>query len=355
MLLNQIFSAQTIAINRTVTPSDGMPYLLQQYFPDKKKTGLTLSWLKQNKGLTATLKTSNLDATPTIRPRGELKVTNEEMPFFREGKQIKEADLMMIQEAQSLDNPHVDEALDSIYDDANELLEAAETAAEKMRAQLISANGGNMGVAIPMNDNMIHTYDYDPDGTWKSAHYLELTGNDTWDKKDSAAPLDDIQKAIDYLASIGVVATDVLGTSTTFGYLTKCQQVKDALVTVSGQAINFMNGRMAKTVLEEVLGINRISYDKMYEDYDGSQKKFYPDDYVTILGSGQLGNLWHGTTPEERTLLGNPQANVSVLENGAAISIKEEQGPPASVSTYVSQIALPSFEGMDSIFVIKVR
>lgn len=355
MVLDEIFNSRTIAINRTSDPSDGMPFLLAQYWPDRKKTGLDLKWLKVHKGLGVALKPSNFDATPTLRPRGEAKMTREEMPFFREYKQIRETDLMMIQNAQSSNDPYVDEALDSIYDDTNDLLNGAEIAAERMRAQLISANGGNMGISIPMADNMIHTYDYDPDGSWKAYHYLELTGSNTWDNSDSAAPLDDIQTAIDYLSSIGVVATDVMGTSTTFGYLTKSKQVKDALITTTGQEVNFMNGKMAKIVLQDVLGVGRISYDKMYQDYDGTQKKFYPDNYVTILGTGQLGNMWRGTTPEERTLLGDPTANVTVLDNGVAVAVKKEQGPPVSITTSVSQIALPSFEGMDSIFVIKVK
>lgn len=354
MQLEQIFTPRTIAINKTVTPSDGMPFLLNQYWPDRKKNGLSLDWMRINKGLDAVLKTSSFDATPTIRPRGEVAVTHEEMPLFRESKQIRERDLMMIQEAESSESRYVDEALDNMYDDTNELLNGADIAAEKMRGQLISGNGGTIGVSIPMNDNMIHTYNYDPDGSWKSEHYVELATTDTWDKPDAAAPLDDIQTGIDYLASIGVVATDVIATSYTWGLFTKCKQVKDALITATGQEVNFMNGKMSKVVLQDVLGVGRISYDKMYKDYDSVQKKFYPDGYVTILGSGQLGNTWRGTTAEERTLLGNPLANVYVMENGVAVAIKTEQGPPVSITTTVSQIVLPSFEGMDSIFVIKV-
>jgi hypothetical protein len=61
-------------------------------------------------------------------------------------------------------------------------------------------------------------------------------------------------------------------------------------------------------------------------------------------------------TPEERTLLGDPSVDVSVLDDtGVAIAVKSEYGPPVSYSTTASQIVLPSFEGMDSIYVMKVK
>ena len=104
-----------------------------------------------------------------------------------------------------------------------------------------------------------------------------------------------------------------------------------------------------------------IAYDKMFKDYDDVEKKFYPDDYITILGSGQLGNTWRGTTPEELTTISNviqtPQmpVDITVLENGIAVAIQGEYKPSVTVTTTASQIVLPSFEGMDTIFVIKVK
>ena len=63
-----------------------------------------------------------------------------------------------------------------------------------------------------------------------------------------------------------------------------------------------------------------------YKDYDGTEKKFYPDNYVTIIGSSQLGNTWYGTTPEERTLLDDPKVDVAVLDRGVAIAVKTDYG-----------------------------
>ena len=98
-----------------------------------------------------------------------------------------------------------------------------------------------------------------------------------------------------------------------------------------------------------------IINDKKFVDYDGKEKGFFPDDYVTIIGSGTLGNTWYGVTPEERTLMGDPKVDVSVLDSGVAIAVQTIYGPPVQHSTTASQIVLPSYEGMDSVFVMKVK
>lgn len=58
--------------------------------------------------------------------------------------------------------------------------------------------------------------------------------------------------------------------------------------------------------------------------------------------------------PEERTLIGDNKVDVTILDRGVAIAVKTEYGPPVEVSTSVSQIVLPSYEGMDATFVIEV-
>lgn len=360
MYIADVYNTRSIAAYTTQAYSNRIPYLGEAYFPNKKKMGIDLAWIKTHKGLGVALKPSNFDAIPTIRPRGKAEKTKEEMMLYRESMVIKEHDLMELSRIKDSNDPYLQPVIDSMYDDTRNLIEGAEISAERMRMNLLAPAGGVMQIVVPLADNTTAIYDYDPDGTWKSTNYLELTGSDTWDNP-TAKPLNDIRKAVQYLASIGVTATDILGNSTTFDYLLDNEQIKNALISISGQAINFIDEDTAKEVLRRKMGLARTTYDKMFEDYDGTQKKFYPDNYVTILGSGQLGSTWRGTTPEELTTIGNfmnvPQApvDITVLENGIAVAIQNEYKPSFTVTTTASQIVLPSFEGMDSIFVIKVK
>ena len=184
---------------------------------------------------------------------------------------------------------------------------------------------------------------------------MELTGTDTWDKPTTAKPLSDIREATKYLRSIGVTPQYALMTSKTFDYLLENDQIKAAMVTIMGTPVNFLDTATVEDVFRRKTGLIPVLYDKMYVDYTGAEKNFYPDDRVTIIGSNQLGNTWYGTTPEERTLIGDPSVDVSVLDRGVAIAVKTEAGPPVKVLTSVSQLVIPSYEGMNSTYVINVK
>lgn len=355
MKLTDVFSAQTVALNRTEVESNRIPFMGEAWFPNRKKMGIDLSWIKTHKGLGVALQPSNFDTMATIRGRQGIAMTKQQMPFFREGMDVREQDMIDIMRVQESSDPYVDAVLSSIYDDTNELVDGADIAAERMRMQLLCPINGAMKISIESN-GVIYNYNYDSDGSWKTKHYVELsTASDKWDAPTTAKPLTNLRTGIQYLASIGVTATTILSNSTTFDLLLESDQVKNALVTMSGTTVNFMDTETTEEVIRRKLKVEWLTYDKMYKDYDESEKKFYLDDYVTIIGSGQLGNTWFGTTPEERSLLSDPSYDVSVLDRGVAITVKTEYGPPAKVSTIVSQIALPSFEGMDSIYVIKVK
>lgn len=355
MRLTDIYSARAVALNRTEVESNRIPFMGEAFFPARKKMGIDLKWIKIHKGLGVALKPSNFDAMPTIRTREGIAMTKEEMPFFRESMPVKEQDMIDIMRVQDTDDPYITEVLESIYDDTNNLIDGADISAERMRMQLLAPQNGTLGIQIGTVDNMIHNYSYDPDSSWKAKHYVELTtASDKWDAPTTAKPLNDLRKGIQYLSSIGVTARYLLGTSTTFDMLLECDQIKDALVTIMGTNVGFLDTDTVEEIIRRKVKLEMLSYDKMFKDYDGTEKKFYPDNYVTIIGSDQLGNTWYGTTPEERTLLGDPKVDVSVLDRGVAIAVKTDYGPPVQVSTTASQIVLPSFEGMDSIYVIKV-
>lgn len=356
--ISKIFNSASIAVNRTEAASNRIPYMGESFFPNRKKNGLDLKWIKTHKGLGVALKPSNFDAIPTIRPRGRASLSKEEMPMFRESRIVKENDIMELSRIQDAGDVYLQPVLDDMYDDTNDLLDGAEIAKERMRMQLLSANGGNMGISIATADNMVHFFDYDQDGEWKKTHYMELTGDATWDKPTTAKPLTDIRTAYQYLTSIGITPVYSLCTSNTFDYLAENQQIRDALATLSGNPINFMDMETTEEVYRRKTKLTPVLYDKMFIDYDGTEKKFYPDGYITIMGNGQLGNTWHGTTPEEMTVRGNfPDApvDITVLDSGVAVAVQTEYKPSFTITTTVSQISLPSFEGIDSIFVIKVK
>ena len=356
MLLTDIFSAEAVAIRQSSDPSNSEAFLGTQFFPNKRKMGVDLKWLKTHKGLGIALKPSALDSLATIRPRGGFKAMAEQMPLFRESMMISETDLFEIQRAQDSNDPYLNEVLANIYDDVNNLIYGANISAERMRMALLAPINGQVKITIGMADNTLYDYNYDDKGEWKKEHYMELTGTDTWDNPETARPLNDTQEAVDFLSGEGFIPAYAIMNSTTLNYLVQSEQVqKMNTIRQNGIDTGFINQNTAKSIFAASTGLTPLIYNKKYKDYDGNTYKYFPDNCVTIVGAETLGNTWYGVTPEERTLLGDPKVDVSILESGVAIAVKTDYGPPVQYSTTASQIVLPSFEGMDSIFTIKVK
>lgn len=355
MRFNDVFTARSLAFRLTNDPSNQVPYLGEAFFPAQKKMGIDLSWIKQHTGVGLTLAPSAYDALATIRPREGFNVVREEMPLFRESMKVSEKDLSDIMRATESNDPYVQEAINNVYDDVNNLVTGARIATERMRMSLIAPDTGNLKIVIGAKDNTIYNYNYDANGDWKTSNYLALSGNATWNNDSTAKPLNDIQTGIDKLSDKGYVARYAMMNSTTLNLLVASNQIKNALITITGNTVDFLDRQTAKEVFTRKTGLTPIIYDKKYKDYDGTEKKFYPDNYVSIIGEEKLGTMYYGVTPEERTLMGDSKVDVAVLDSGIAVAIQNIYGPPVRHETTVSQIALPSFEGMDGLYVIKVR
>ena len=354
MRIQDIFNAKAVALNRTEVQSNKIPFLGEQFFPARKIMGLDIKWIKSHKGLGVALAPANFDALATIRPRQGFSVVNNEMPLFRESMQVKERDMMEIARIQAADDPYADAVLADIYDDTNTLLDGADIAVERMRMQLLSAQNGYVRINIGTKDNMIYNYDYDADGSWAATNYMAIaTDSLKWDHS-TAKPLTDLKTAKKALAAKGFNAVYAIMTSTTFDYLVSVTQIANALVTISGQAVSYIDDETVKEVFRRKTGITPIIYDKQYIGYDGNAANFFPDNYVSVIGAESVGETVYGSTPEERTLLGDPKADVAILDRGVAVAVQTTYGPPVATATTVSQIVLPSYEMMDAVYVMKV-
>ena len=101
-------------------------------------------------------------------------------------------------------------------------------------------------------------------------------------------------------------------------------------------------------------GIEIEVYDKLYIDpADGQTKYFVPTGVVSAQCAGvYLGDYVFGKTPEERS--GSiTDGNLSIVETGISV-YTYATNHPINTHCVVSMIGLPTFEGMDSVVVMKV-
>lgn len=353
MLTSEVVNTSAIALAATNDASNAIPYLGLQFFPEMKKAGLDLKWIKTHKGLPVTLKASNFDALPALRTREGVKIEKTQMAFFRETMQITEEDEQEIGRADDENDPYLKSALQSVYDDTNALLSGAEVVPERMRMSLLATTEGHPSIGIE-SDGVKYEYDYDPNGEYAAKHYLKLEGTSDWSDTENSKPLTDLNNARKALAKLGKIASYVLMNSNTFEYLLNNKQVKNAILAQNLTANIEMTEENVVSIVKSRTKLSIVLYDKMYMDEDKNDQYFYPDNKVTLLPAGALGKTWFGTTPEERTASQVADVDVSMYGVGIAIAKKVEYGPPAVTSVTASEIVLPSYENMDSTFVIKV-
>src|SRR5574344_346537 len=188
MLVNEVVNSSSIALAATEDASNKIPYLGLNWFPEKKKSGLDIKWIKTHKGLPVSLKPSNFDALPTIRARGGLKAEKTQMAFFREQMIVTEEDAQEIDRIRDENDPYLQGALQSIYDDTNTLVRGAEVVPERMRMALLSTAEGHPTIGIE-SDGVKYEYDYDPTGEYASKHYTKLLSTSMWSDTTNSKPL----------------------------------------------------------------------------------------------------------------------------------------------------------------------
>ena len=354
MLFDGLFSPAAIGANWTENVSNRIPYLGEGLFPATKQAGLDLKWIKGSKGIPVSLMPSAFDAKATFRDRIGVSKLETEMPFFREGFKIKERDRQDILRAQSANDPYVNAAINRVFDDANELIEGALVVSERERMQLLFALNGNVGITIQAN-GVDYTYNYDPDGAWKTTNYFEVTGDNAWDHPSTADPFGDIQTAKDAIAAqTGSDLRIMIMNKATFRYLRTNNTIKNRYLSKSGAAFGYLTDNEIIQILKDTSDLDGIVlYDKQFRNESKVASKFVPDGYVALIPAGALGQTCYGTTPEEADLMGKSIAPVQIVETGIAVT-QETTVNPVNLNTYASEIVLPSYERMDEVALLKV-
>lgn len=356
ILTSDLFNANSIATAyvKTQDVNNELPMVGPAFFPPRKKMGLDLKTIKTHKGKYVQLAASNFDAMPTLRVRGTFKGESKEMAFFRESMLVREYDLIELMKIADENSPFLDDIMADIYDDSNELIRGAEIVPEIMRMQLLFPKDGSPKIYIDDN-GVLYEYNYDVDGDHKTSNFKKLDGTNVWSNTANAKPFDDFREVKRTLALRGTAPRYALMNQKTFDMLGQIESVRNAVLAQNLTATIDMDDETVKRIWQSKTQTTIIIYDKVYVDKKtGAATPFVPDGYVTFLPAGTLGTTWYGTTPEERTLMGDPKVDVTIVNTGVAVAVQREYGPPVKITTTASMIVLPSFERMDEVYTLQV-
>lgn len=321
---------------------DREPYLGEELFPNDKKLGLTLKWLKGSNGLPVVLKASAFDVQAIPRPRIGFEKLSADMPFFKESKYIDEElrqELNKILE--SGNQAYIDAIVNRIFADEVELLEGASAQRERMRMMMLTT-----GTISMKGNGQAYEYDYGVDDSHK------VTVTKSWSDP-TATILDDIRTGITKIVDdTGVTVERVVCSSKVFGYIRANTEIKKSIYVMT-DGVGFVSDAKVKQFIKDELGIDIVVYDKRYQDEDGKVQRYVPDDVFVMFPTGKLGNTWFGTTPEESDLMSSNVANVSITDTGVAVTTMPK-ADPVNVETKVTMICLPDFPTADQVYILDV-
>ena len=317
------------------------PYLGEELFPDNKKLGLDLKWIKGSKGLPVVLAPSAYDVKARKRNRIGFDKLSAQMPFFKESTLIDEElrqKLNMVLETGN--QTYIDAVMNQVFDDEEDLLKGARAQRERMRMMALTTGA----ISISANGQ-----DYDYDYGFPASH--KTTVGTSW--SNAAADIyGDIEAALDVIENdTGVRPTRAVVSQKTWGYFRKNTNIRNAILG-NNSAAPVSDEKIHAYLLDE-LEIDIQKYTKKYKDETGTQQAFVPDDLFVAFPSGDLGTGWFGTTPEESDLMSGTAANVSITDMGVAVTTVK-QTDPVNVDTKASMIYLPSFEAADQVYLLDV-
>lgn len=339
MTIFDLMQSQELASYWTELNQDEAPYPCEELFPDDKKRGISLQWLKGAKGLPVVLKTSAFDVHAIPRSRIGFEKLTAEMPYFKESTYIDEElrqELNMVLETGN--QVYIDSVMDKIFDDETRLLRGARASRERMRMMALTT-----GVISMVSNGQSFTYDYGV----KHRKNVSVGWSDP-----NSDPIEDIRAAIEDIEDdTGCTITRAMCDGKTWRNLKKNTMILKSIFVQTNGVGHLTDEALESYIADQLNGLVVRRNKKRYKDENGNTLPFMPTDTFVMFPDGALGKTWFGTTPAESDLMAGNAADVSIVDTGVSITMKREVDP-VQVETIVAMICLPSFESANEVCII---
>lgn len=340
MTIFDLMTSQNLAAYWEELVQDEAPYPCEELFPDDKKRGLDLKWIKGSRGLPVVLKVSAFDAHAIPRPRIGFEKLTAEMPFFKESTYIDEEmrqELNIVLETGN--QAYIDSVMQRIFDDETRLLRGARASRERMRMMALTT-----GVISMAANGQTFSYDYGVSNKGDAAV--------KWSDYTNSDPIEDIRLAQDKVYdATGVKPTRAMIDGKSWRELRNNDKIKKEIFVLTNGIGAITDQRLADYLADQLDGLEVVVNKKRYIDESGNTQSFMPEHTFVLFPEGDLGRTWFGTTPEESDLLASSVANVSIVDTGVAVTTVQKTDP-VNVETKVTMICLPSFETADQVYIM---
>lgn len=335
----ELVTAENVTSYWTELNQNTQPDIGETLFPIQQQLGTELKWIKGASNQPVGIRLSSFDAKSIRRDMEGIKEYSTKMPFFKESVYIDEDMRQQLNNFIDANKPAiVDRILSRIFDREAKLIDATKITLERMRMEALTT-----GTITLSSNGQSYTYDYGVPANHKK------TVAKSWSDA-SADIIGDIQSYVDMMKAEGVTITRAICNSSVANNFKKNTAMKNAIYVFAGGTVDITT-EIARRYIESETKVKIVVNDNVYVDEQGQPHKYIPDDTIVFMPDGILGYTNLGTTPEESDLMNNLNANVSIVNEGVAVTTSQ-MVDPVNVDTKVSMIALPSFEEADKVVIV---
>lgn len=316
------------------------PLLGETLFPIKKELSIKMDWIKGANDQPVALRLSAFDSKSIRRDREGIEQYTTKMPFFKESVYVDEEMRQQLNLLMATNNEAmIKQIVARIFDDQVKLIDSALISLERMRMEALTT-----GTITLASNGQGYSYDFGiPEDQLEN---VETSWADT-----KADIVGDIIAIVSKMKEKGVTITRAIINESVAKNFRTNENLKNSIYVLAGGAIPSISTARALNYLYEETGVEFFVYDNVYVDEDGVAHKYIPDNTVVFLPNGDLGNTHIGVTPEESDLMASSVADVSIVNNGIAVTNSLEVDP-VKVETKVSMVALPSFERANEVYIL---
>ena len=355
--ISEVYSAEALVAYYTALKTGGdmhYQFIGEKLFPVLKRKGLKLDFIKGSHGAPCELRPAALDTTAFVRPRIPVSENETKIPFFKEAMKFTEQERQELTETLRVhgdDENFINGLMRHYYRQYSDLLAGADVDCEKMRMSLLAY--GKIDIVWNKDGaNINEEFNFDTTGSWATNNTHTLTGTSTWTEENKATcdPVKDISDCRKmHKMKNGVITTRILMNSETFSRICQADATRKAIKPLGGNILD----REVEDYIKDATKSELIFNDAIYKNANGENAKYYPDGKVTLLPAYTLGHTNYGTTPTEFDILnGKNNLHSHGMYNDGVCVYTNETIDPVNIKTIVEMLALPSFEEMDSVFVL---
>lgn len=314
---------------------EAAPMLGEALFPERKIQDIEFDMILGRGGLPVSASVHALDTKTQIASREAIQKGAQSLALIKKQIPLSEKEIIKIQTPRT--DSELNFVLTQLYKDSEKMVESIRVRVEAMRMELLSTG------KIKIEENGVKvTLDYNLPTENKKAF--------NWSNLDTAKPLDDIKALVKAVKDkSGSVSTRALTSSSIVDTICSCLSVRKAIFGVNSDMIVTLpdlNNLLSRMGLPKF-----IAYDALYK-IEGSksftQKRYFPENVISIFGTNALGETIYGLTAEEIELIGNGNMDEASMIGNVFVGAYSTVDPVAKY-TKAAATALPSCPFADEI------